>query len=108
VSLLLSDSLHLEPNHKTYHPGRPDDNDIQFSWNAYDDGGDFKNMSCHNGGVVHKRGGVNNSWMQIVDCEENDSEVLLTKAAMRYIQMASNKSNPEADRPFFIAMGHHR
>ena len=51
---------------------------------------------------------MNSSWLQIVDCEENDSEVLLTKATMRHIQMASNKSDPNSDRPFFIAMGHHR
>jgi len=48
----------------------------------------------------------NNSWNEIVACEENDAESLLTKAAVHHIEMATASEN--ASRPFFIAMGHHR
>ena len=48
----------------------------------------------------------NNSWNEIVACEENDGESLLTKAAVHHIEMATAPEN--ASRPFFIAMGHHK
>ena len=64
-----------------------------------------RNMSCNGGHVVLKQSDTYQS-KEIVDCEENDSEVLLTKAAVTHIRWATAPEN--ATRPFFIAMGHHR
>ncbi len=93
---------------KTYHPNRPINNDLERSWTSYDDviPGDV-NKSCNNGRPLYGRVPKhNNSWIEIVGCEENDAEVLLTKAAVRHIEWATSPEN--SSKPFFIAMGHHR
>lgn len=91
---------------KAYHPNRPENNDLERSWTSYDMGHDFVNHSCNNGKPVKEKGGVNGSWVQIVGCDENDEEVLLTKATVRYIQLATSANNSRT--PFFVSMGHHR
>eukprot|EP00911_Craspedida_sp_UC1_P002351 UC1_evm1s1764 len=95
---------------KLFHPNRPLDNDMPLSWTSYDDEmpGD-RNHSCNNGQakhatVVNPHGAYN--WEQIVDCEENDGETLITKATIRHIEWATAPEN--SSRPFFIAFGHHR
>lgn len=93
---------------KTFHPNRPLNNDLTRSWTSYDQEipGD-RNMSCNNGNPKYAFVPAHhNYWKEIVDCEENDAEVLLTKAAVKHIKWATSKEN--ASRPFFIAMGHHR
>jgi len=90
---------------KTYHPGRPVNNDHERSWVSYDDAfAEDVNKSCNSGRALIKA--FRNGWKEIVDCEENDAETLLTMAAVRHIQWATAPAN--ASRPFFIAMGHHR
>jgi hypothetical protein len=91
---------------KTYHDNRPVNNDLARSWTSYDDEipGD-RNSSCNNGSPVYGHP-HNDYWNEIVDCEENDPEVLLSKAAVAHVQWATAPEN--ASRPFFIAMGHHR
>jgi hypothetical protein len=60
-------------------------------------------MSCNNGHPVYR---ANPIYKEITACEENDSEVLLTKAAVTHLQWATAPEN--SSRPFFIAMGHHK
>eukprot|EP01051_Picozoa_sp_SAG22_P009529 SAG22_NODE_800_length_7109_cov_47.259058_5_plen_279_part_00 len=96
---------------KTYHPNRPMNNDLPLSWNAY--GGGTANRSCNNGRPVYETARDNTTgqgfeWKRIVACEENDSESLLTSAAIEYLRLAASGTGPLGKRPFFVAMGHHK
>ena len=91
---------------KTFHTDRPINNDLAHSWTSYDDviPGD-RNHSCDGGSPRLESCGT---WgcNEIVACEENDSEVLLTRAAITHIRWATSPEN--VSKPFFVAMGHHK
>ena len=92
---------------KTFHPNRPENNDVARSWTSYDDEmPGARNMSCNGGKVKYAPKPFVDQAKVIEDCEENDSEALLTAAAVTHVRWATAPEN--ASRPFFIAMGHHK
>merc|ERR1712232_239481 len=90
---------------KTYHPGRPANNDLPRSWDGYGGGVKDKSCSVQFDKTRNETTGQGHQWFPIVNCEQNHAEALVVNATLSWIDTALAQ---KPRRPFFIAMGLHK